>query len=84
MPQFAKLFNVKQDSEQVIMQKVGYNEENDTYDLKLTTQVQIEDASCTAEITLGFNTEEEFEEQFEKYDQAGAEQFRQSIETQFV
>ena len=51
MPIFLKLFEVKDNTEQVIVEKAGYDEEDDAFRISLKTQMKSEEGNGWSLVT---------------------------------
>ena len=83
---FAKLFDVENGGAQVLVTKEGWSDTDDSFIIKIATQIDIDGAICTASVALAYEEErkEVYLTMFDEYSQSNAEIFRSGMITNFT
>lgn len=77
---FCKIIELKDGTEQVLVRKIGYNEEKDRYQIVLTTNYTHPELWVNVDMTLSYEEEEKCNEMFEKIDKEKVEKFRNEMD----
>jgi hypothetical protein len=78
---FAKLFDLENDQQVLLIRSYCYNDEDNSESFDLTIRTDVGDA--VAKITYGYNTEEEADKVINEYNENDARMFRVDMEKMF-